>query len=142
MHALIINGVVEKYPYSVIDLRNDNPNVSFPREPTDELLQEYNVQRIERVEQPDYDPITQNMREDVPQEIGGTWTQVWLVGNASEQEVAQRKAAELANLQMLRAAAYRDEADPLYFKAQRNEGAIDDWYAKVEEIRARYPYPE
>jgi hypothetical protein len=41
-----------------------------------------------------------------------------------------------------RALAYAAEADPLYFKAQRQEGTFDTWLAKVEEIRLRYPYPD
>lgn len=47
----------------------------------------------------------------------------------------------LAGAQTARAAAYRDEADPLFFKAQRGEAAIEEWQAKVDEIRARFPYP-
>jgi hypothetical protein len=39
----------------------------------------------------------------------------------------------------LRGLAYRNEADPLFFKAQRGEAAIDEWLAKVAEIKARYP---
>jgi len=39
-----------------------------------------------------------------------------------------------------RAAAYATEADPLFFKAQRGEATMDEWNAKVAEIRARYPY--
>jgi hypothetical protein len=41
-----------------------------------------------------------------------------------------------------RAAAYREEADPLFFKWQAGEGTEADWLAKREEIRARYPYPD
>lgn len=41
-----------------------------------------------------------------------------------------------------RLAAFRDEADPLLFKAQRDEATMEEWRAKVEEIRARYPYPQ
>lgn len=37
--------------------------------------------------------------------------------------------------------AYTQEADPLFFKAQRGEVSIEDWEAKIEEIKARYPYP-
>ena len=48
-----------------------------------------------------------------------------------------RKKAE-AN----RAAAYRSEADPLFFKAQRGEATTDEWTAKVAEIKARFPYPD
>jgi len=38
-----------------------------------------------------------------------------------------------------RHAAYVAESDPLFFKAQRGEGTMADWEAKVAEIKARYP---
>lgn len=38
-----------------------------------------------------------------------------------------------------RAAAYVKESDPLFFKYQRGEVHKEDWLAKVEEIKARYP---
>jgi hypothetical protein len=38
-----------------------------------------------------------------------------------------------------RRVAYALEADPLFFKAQRGEATMDDWQAKVAEIKARYP---
>lgn len=37
--------------------------------------------------------------------------------------------------------AYTQEADPLFFMAQRGEATEAEWLAKVEEIKARYPYP-
>jgi hypothetical protein len=43
--------------------------------------------------------------------------------------------------QQQRAAAYTAEADPLFFKSQRGEATIEEWEAKVSEIRTRYPYP-
>ena len=39
----------------------------------------------------------------------------------------------------LRGQAYRNEADPLFFKAQRGEATMDEWLAKVAEIKSRYP---
>ena len=42
-------------------------------------------------------------------------------------------------IEALRRAAYQLEADPLFFKAQRNEAALSDWLAKVAEIKARFP---
>jgi hypothetical protein len=53
--------------------------------------------------------------------------------------VAQEQA--LATAQRNRASAYATEADPLFFKAQRGEATIEEWQAKVAEIRSRYPYP-
>jgi hypothetical protein len=44
----------------------------------------------------------------------------------------------LANKE-LRAAAYKDEADPLFFKWQRDEITKEEWLAKVAEIKQRHP---
>lgn len=40
-----------------------------------------------------------------------------------------------------RAALYAKEADPLFFKAQRGEATMEDWLAKIAEIKARFPDP-
>ena len=49
--------------------------------------------------------------------------------------------AQRMSAQQSRASAYTAEADPLFFKAQRGEATIEEWEAKVEEIRTCYPYP-
>lgn len=38
----------------------------------------------------------------------------------------------------LRKTAYINEADPLFFKAQRGECTQQDWLDKIAEIKARY----
>ena len=43
---------------------------------------------------------------------------------------------------LARALAYRDEADPLFFKWQRGEAIEQEWLDKVAEIRERYPDAE
>ena len=52
MHALIINQQVEKYPYSIGQLRKDNPQVSFPKNPGDELMASFNVVRVQPTDFP------------------------------------------------------------------------------------------
>ena len=63
-------------------------------------------------------------------------------GNPVEYDrtAVKAKAAQM-QAQQSRASAYAAEADPLFFKAQRGEVSMDDWTAKVEEIRQRFPYP-
>ena len=51
--------------------------------------------------------------------------------------VVPTKAEQEAN----RKAAYTAEADPLFFMSQRGEATVEEWQAKVQEIKARYPYP-
>ena len=41
---------------------------------------------------------------------------------------------------VMRANAYKDEADAIFFKAQRGEANIDDWISKVAEIKNKFPY--
>lgn len=44
----------------------------------------------------------------------------------------------LERIRQQRKIAYENESDPLYFKAQRGEAAMEEWLAKVEEIKQRY----
>ena len=37
--------------------------------------------------------------------------------------------------------AYAAEADPLAMQMLRGEATKDEWLAKIDEIKARYPYP-
>ena len=53
-----------------------------------------------------------------------------------EAKLAAKKAAEA---EASRKAAYQTEADPLFFKWQAGEGTQEEWQAKREEIRQRYP---
>ena len=59
---------------------------------------------------------------------------------AYDRQDVEIKAAQMQTQQQ-RAAAYTSEADPLFFKYQRGEVTKEEWEAKVEEIRTRYPYP-
>ena len=57
--------------------------------------------------------------------------------SAEIQRLQPIKAAEQAERN--RKAAYISEADPLFFKAQRGEATMEDWQAKVAEIKNRFP---
>jgi hypothetical protein len=54
------------------------------------------------------------------------------VSAKAEQQLQQQKTA--------RKQAYTEEADALFFKAQRGECQLSDWQDKVAEIKQRYPY--
>ena len=55
-------------------------------------------------------------------------------------EVARLTALEPARIATEnRRSAYIVEADPLFFKAQRGEATMEEWQAKVVEIKARFP---
>ena len=63
----------------------------------------------------------------------------------SELQAASAEAeyeAEYKSVQSERQQAYRDEADHLFFYAERGKGQKQAWLDKVAEIDARLPYPE
>jgi hypothetical protein len=51
-----------------------------------------------------------------------------------------QKDAFNATQKQRRVEAYQKESDPLFFMAQRGEGTMEEWQAKIEQIKTRYPY--
>ena len=97
MHVLVSNGNVEKYPYTIGNLRKDNPNTSFPKNPSDELLESFGMFRVAKVDRPEYDH-TKNIAEGTPVQVNGVWTQVWNVTDATAEEIAERTAQQAQNV--------------------------------------------
>ena len=91
MYALIRNNLVEQYPYSISQLRLDNPNISFPAEPSIADLEASGVFQVEPISQPTYDYINEQVVETSPQLINNKWTQVWIVQQANQETINERK---------------------------------------------------
>ena len=89
--ALIVNNAVAAYPYGWSQLRSDNPQMSFPREMSDDRLRFFGVHRVQPTAQPAHDPITENVVEGTPALSGETWSQVWTVEAATAREIAKRR---------------------------------------------------
>jgi leucyl aminopeptidase (aminopeptidase T) len=90
MHIRLTSGV--PIPYTIGQLRRDNPQVSFPRVIPDDTLAEYDVYPVAETPAPEITH-AQNVAEAFEQ-IGGVWTQTWTVTDASADEIAQRVGAQ------------------------------------------------
>lgn len=100
MYAKITNGVVEKYPYSIGDLRKDNKNVSFPANPSNETLAEWNVYPVVSTAEPSYDMATQRLVWGTPVLTNGQWTHAWqtvALSAEEQQNVRQGKENDVRN---------------------------------------------
>jgi hypothetical protein len=76
------------YPYTIQQLREDNSNVSFPAEMSNQFLAEWDVFEINNVPAPiDY---TKNITEATPILIDGKWYQSWNQTAASDSEINYR----------------------------------------------------
>jgi hypothetical protein len=97
MYVKINNGVIEHYPYTLERLRSDNPNVSFPKEPSDELLSEWGVFPVGYQSQPEYNSSTQMVDHSAePELVEGNWILTkTVVSLTSEQQAAVDDAAAI-----------------------------------------------
>ena len=73
----LTNGAPETY--SIGQLRRDNPQVSFPKNPSDSLLADWDVYPYTANERPTYESLTQRCEAAPFEQIGGVWVQDWVV---------------------------------------------------------------
>jgi hypothetical protein len=84
------NGQVEQFPYTLGDLRRENPNTSFPKKIGDAILADHGIFHVMPNAQPDYDNLVQTVVRDpepnnnetsVNSETGETYnTRRWVIG--------------------------------------------------------------
>lgn len=140
MYVLAKNKIVEKFPYSISDLRKDNPQTSFPRDIIIQTLASYNIFPVVSTGI-QYDPRTQvATQEGCAYNVDRQrWETTWTVRDKTADELTADEAERIANIEAQRAQAYRNESDPLFFKSQRGEATQQEWLDKIAEIKARFP---
>lgn len=82
-YVKLIDGLAT--PYSVQQLRRDNPQVAFQKDPTDATLAEWGVYPVVAVEAPEFDASTQTADNTV-ELVDGVWTEQWTVRDLTEEE--------------------------------------------------------
>jgi len=88
MHVKLTNGQPSQFPYSVGQLRRDNPQTSFPKQVPDSVLAAYDVYPVRAVPAPAVDSKTHRVVQSVAPS-GDGWTQTWTV-----QELSQTQAED------------------------------------------------
>lgn len=131
MYIKLNNGVIEKYPYSIGELRKDNNQTSFPSNIPESLLNEYNVFKVEHTSYPDVG-INKNVAEGQPELVDGVWKQVWNVTDATTQEHLSRVLEARAN-------EYPPVADYLDGVVKQDQAQIDKYIADCLAVKAKYP---
>ena len=119
MYVLVTNGAVSKFPYTLTDMRFDNPNVSFPVNISDATAAEFGVYPVQETAQPAYQYATQNINMGVTQQ-GGVYIQTWNVTPASNEEKAQRQQSQEFSVRAQRNQLLKEKVD--VFNAIRWEG--------------------
>ena len=87
MYLRIKNNIIT-YPYSINNLRQENPNTSFPSEINESVMNEFDLFEVRQTPKPnDY---TKNISEGTPILIEGVYYQNWIQTNASASEINLR----------------------------------------------------
>ena len=99
MFALIQDGVVKRYPYSLSDIKLANPNTSFPSTINDASMADYGAMRVYFSTRPELTD-TQVLEEDTPvfSNQDQRWTQVFRVRNMTAQEITQRNGGKASEV--------------------------------------------
>lgn len=105
MYVLATNQSVKAFPYSINELKRDNPNTSFPSSLSDTELAYWDVFPVVESSLPPYDPATENVNQVNPTLENGEWVATWEVTSATSDEIAQRL--------VLKALEVRDERNQL-----------------------------
>lgn len=98
MFVKITNGQVDQANYTIGNLRRDNPNVSFPKNISDELLAEYGVYRVVETAAPTYNARTQRLVTQSPTLIEGVWTVSRIAVDKDQAQITAETAQVTANV--------------------------------------------
>lgn len=92
MYAKIVDGQVNKYPYSILELRKDNPQVSYPENPNEEVLKSLGIFFVTPKNPPAHERATQRCDRVLPTFQNGKWVETWQISELSDTEKEQVKA--------------------------------------------------
>lgn len=166
MYAKIVNNQVSAYPYSISDLRKENPNVSFPQDALsrDDVSSLYGIVEVQSTEKPSGSgrkPI-----EGDPVNEDGVWKQSWSLVVKDKSDVSPDEITKVekpvkdgweysipdiewdgskwVQVWTGRERSWLENRQESYGSAEQQiehivENGLDSWKSKVDEIKAKYP---
>jgi hypothetical protein len=99
MYLKLENGNI-RYPYTLSELKSENPNTSFPAVLTNEVLESFDVYYVEATE---YDAdYTKNIEEGTPILSDSSYIQVWNITDATEEEISAKLEEKWVEVRIMR----------------------------------------
>ena len=103
MFVKVTNGQVTTYPYTVGQLRRDNPNTSFPKSVPQEMLVSFGVFPVEYDDEPVYNPMTHRIEHSSqPVLKDNRWVLTKTVVALTTDQIADRDAAKAKSVRSQR----------------------------------------
>jgi hypothetical protein len=99
MFAKIENGVVSQYPYTLEQMRLDNPATSFPKNISQQLRESFGVFDVGYEGAPEFDPTTQRVvTSAMPSLIDSKWTLTKTIEQQTPEQIAINTANKAAHV--------------------------------------------
>jgi hypothetical protein len=103
MFVKVTNDQIDQYPYTVGDLRRDNPNTSFYKHVSEKTMATYDMFPVGYQAAPEYDPMTHRLQHSSePVLVDGKWVLTKTVVALTPEQVADRDAAKGAEVRKKR----------------------------------------
>jgi len=92
MFVKTTNGEASKFPYTLGELRRENPNTSFPKVIPDGTLAQYGVYRVQPTTPPEFNNRTHSLSQSV-ESLDGIWQQTWVAKQLPESKAVSNQKA-------------------------------------------------
>lgn len=99
MYLKLENGNI-RYPYTISELKSENPNTSFPMVLTNDVLESFDVYYVEPTEYSD--DYTKNIEEGTPILSDSSYIQVWNITDATEEEISAKLEEKWVEVRIMR----------------------------------------
>lgn len=109
MFVKATNGQINQYPYTVGDLRRDNPNTSFPKNVSEATMASFGMYPVGYEAAPDYDPMTHRLQHSsLPVLKDGKWLITKTVVALTPEQIADKNEAKAKEIRSKRNALLTD----------------------------------
>ena len=132
---LKVSGSTITYPYSVQNLKNENPNTSFPTIIADSLLESFNIYKVEAKNSGYDNDDTKDVTEVTPTLSGSVYVQTYNITDADEETINKRREIKWSEVRSNRDSLL-SECDWTQFNDSPISGStLIDWQTYRQSLR-------
>lgn len=132
---LKVSGSTITYPYSVQNLKNENPNTSFPTIIADSLLESFNIYKVEAKNSGYDSDDTKDVTEVTPTLSGSVYVQTYNITDADEETINKRREIKWSEVRSNRDSLL-SECDWTQFNDSPISGStLIDWQTYRQSLR-------
>ena len=132
---LKVSGSTITYPYSVQNLKNENPNISFPTIISDSLLESFNIYQVEMKNSGYDNDDTKDVTEVTPTLSGSIYIQTYTISDADTETISKRREIKWSEVRSGRDSLL-SESDWTQFNDSPISGStLTDWQTYRQSLR-------